>query len=198
MAVWFPFTSNLGLKPEKSHFHYCLVNGDSHTVMDHDTSSPLYGLLFHHVSPMIISWGENWMQLFWRGKFTGNPHRSILQKKTVFPVFRFSCSHSMDLHHFPFWAFLHGVALAIQNPLSMETIYGTVGQSTIILGDFPAMFDLENVFQSRLIWDCPAMLDQRVTQYPISFFLKKNIVFSSWLDISTPISECLSLFVFFG
>ena len=76
----------------------------------------------------------------------------------------------MDLHHFPFWAFLHGVALAIQNPLSMETIYGTVGQSTIILGDFPAMFDLENVFQSRLIWDCPAMLDQRVTQYPISFF----------------------------
>lgn len=91
MAVWFPFTSNLGLKPEKCHFHYCLVNGDSHTVMDHDTSSPLYGLLFHHVSPMIISWGENWMQLFWRGKFTGNPHRSILQKKKL--CFRFSDFH---------------------------------------------------------------------------------------------------------
>jgi hypothetical protein len=78
------------------------------------------------------------------------------------------------------------VALAIQNPVSMEKIDGRL-KTTIILGDFPAMFDLEiwdfNHFQSRLIRDCPAMLDQRVT---------------SWLDTSTPISEGLSLFVFFG
>lgn len=125
--------------------------------MDHDTSSPLYGLLFHHVSLMTISWGgENWMQLFWRGKFTGNPHRSI-KNKNVFPVFRFSCSHSMDLHHFPFWAFLHGVALCGNEarrypsvakhgnskiPLSMETIYGTINYDFGIFSSKPCLTNM--------------------------------------------------------
>ena len=129
MAVWFPFTSNLGLKPEKSHFHYCLVNGDSHTVMDHDTSSPLYGLLFHHVSPMIISWGENWMQLFWRGKFTGNPHRSILQKK--------NCVSGFQIFMFPLYG---SPSLSI---LGVPSRSGTGNSKSTINGD--------NLWDSRTI-----------------------------------------------